>query len=193
MENRPRPSFVRISCRHPQEVDKNAHLFTHIDASDLNLWKICRPIDDPGSKQPQTGSPLNVNKRFSASLSVIRKIRRLLWRFLRATTSLSSRTSSRRKKAPHFNRVAASDLGLWKVSFPIDDLTSKQPPTLGPSLRPHRLLSDLFTSVLEVGHIHIALPVPKIGMCYIIFYDFFIISRQGVSRLMVHRSRRLHI
>ena len=85
------------------------------------------------------------------------------------------------KKAPHFNHVAASDLELCKVSFPIDDLASKQPPTLGPSLRPHSLLSDLFTSVLDVSHIHIAVRAPKTGMRYIDFYDFFYHIPQGAS------------
>src|ERR1700692_3998929 len=60
------------------------------------------------------------------------------------------------KKAPHLDHIAASDLELWKVSFPIHDLTSKRPPTLGPSLRPHKLLSDLFTFGLEINHVHIA-------------------------------------
>ena len=97
------------------------------------------------------------------------------------------------KKAHLLSHIDASDLELWKVSFLIDDLVSKQPPTLGPSLRAHRLLSDLFTSVLDVSHICIvAVPAPKIGMRYIGFYDLHIISRK-VHRLLVPRSRRLHI
>ena len=96
------------------------------------------------------------------------------------------------KKASHLNHVAASDLELWKISFPIDDLTPKQLPTLGPRLRADRLLFDLFTSVLDVSHIHIAVLAPKTGMCFIGFYKIFIISRK-VHRLLVPRSRRLHI
>ena len=65
------------------------------------------------------------------------------------------------------SHLDALDLELWKISFPIDDLATKQPPTLGPSLRPHRLLSDLFTSVLVVNHVHITARVPKTGVCYI--------------------------
>jgi len=38
------------------------------------------------------------------------------------------------KKAPHFNHIAASDLDLWTVCLPIDDLASKKPQT-GPPLR----------------------------------------------------------
>ena len=45
--------------------EKAPHL-NHIAASDLDLWKVCLPIDDPASKQPQTGPPLRVNKRLSS-------------------------------------------------------------------------------------------------------------------------------
>src|SRR6266545_5635141 len=68
------------------------------------------------------------------------------------------------KRPVRFANIDASDLELWKVSFPIDDLASKQPPTLGPSLRPHGLLSDLFTSILDASHIHIVARVPLMGM-----------------------------
>ena len=88
----------------------------------------------------------------------------------------------KKKNAPHLNHVAAKDLELWKVSFPIDDLASKQPPTLGPSLRPHSLLSDLFNSVLDVSRIHIVARVPRKGMRYNVFYDYlFLIFHQGSS------------
>ena len=107
------------------------------------------------------------------------------------TDNVSIRTSSRTKRLLT-SIVAASDLELWKLSFPIDNLTSKQLPTLGPSLRTDRLLFDLFTSVLDVSHIHIAVLAPKTGMCYIGFYNFLIISRK-VHRLLVPRSRLLHI
>ncbi len=45
---------------------KKPHLLSDIDASDLDLWKVCLPLDDPASKQPQTGPPLRVNKRLSS-------------------------------------------------------------------------------------------------------------------------------
>jgi hypothetical protein len=45
---------------------KNPHALDHVDAKDLDLWKVCLPIDDPASKQPQTGPPLRVNKRLSS-------------------------------------------------------------------------------------------------------------------------------
>ena len=35
------------------------------------------------------------------------------------------------EKAPQLNYIDASDLDLWLVSFPIDDLSSKNPPTDG--------------------------------------------------------------
>src|SRR6266545_8015308 len=97
----------------------------------------------------------------------------------------------KKKKAPHLNHVAASDLELWKVSFPIDDLASKQPPTLGPSLRPHGLLSDLFTSILDASHIHIAARVPGTG-CVILASTIFLSCSIKVHRLLVPRSHHLH-
>jgi hypothetical protein len=99
----------------------------------------------------------------------------------------------KKKKAPHLDHVAASDLELWEVSFPIDDLASKQPPALRPSLRPHRLLSDLFTSGLNVSHIHIAARVPGTGMCYIHLYNFFSFPIKVHWLLVPPCSRRLHI
>jgi len=38
----------------------------HIAASDLDLWKVNRLIDDPASKNPQAGPPLRVNKKLSS-------------------------------------------------------------------------------------------------------------------------------
>ena len=45
--------------------EENTRLFTDVDAKDLDLWKVCLPIDGPDSKQPQTGPPLRINKRLS--------------------------------------------------------------------------------------------------------------------------------
>jgi len=45
---------------------KKAPHLNHIAASDLNLWTVCLPIDNPASKKPQTGPPLRVNKRLSS-------------------------------------------------------------------------------------------------------------------------------
>ncbi|KXN90928.1 hypothetical protein AN958_03203 [Leucoagaricus sp. SymC.cos] len=67
------------------------------------------------------------------------------------------------KKAPHLNHVAASDLDLWSVSFPIDDLPSKNPPTVGPKLRSEKLLSDAFPSELDINRIHVVARVPGQG------------------------------
>jgi hypothetical protein len=97
------------------------------------------------------------------------------------------------EKAHRLDHVDASDLELWDVSFPIDGLLSKQPPTLGPSLRPHRLLSDLFNSGLDVSHIHIAARVPGTGMCYIGLYDFFSYPIKVHRLLVPPLSRHLHI
>jgi len=46
--------------------EKNPHALDRVDAKDLDLWKVCLSIDDPASKQPQTGPPLRVNKRLSS-------------------------------------------------------------------------------------------------------------------------------
>ena len=45
--------------------EKSPHL-DHIAASDLDLWKVCRPIDDPSSKEPRDEPSLKVNKRLSS-------------------------------------------------------------------------------------------------------------------------------
>ena len=45
---------------------KKSHLLSDIDASDLDLWKVCSPIDDPTSKRPQAERPLRDNKRLSS-------------------------------------------------------------------------------------------------------------------------------
>ncbi len=87
----------------------------------------------------------------------------------------------KKKNSHRLGHVDASYLELWEVSFPIDGLVSKQPPALGPSLRPHRLLSDLFNSGLDVGRIHIVARVPRMGMCYNVFYDLFLMFHQGSS------------
>ena len=59
------------------------------------------------------------------------------------------------KKAPHLNHVAASDLDLWKVDFPIDDLPTKKISTDGPKLGPGELLLDVFPPELNIRFIHI--------------------------------------
>ena len=59
------------------------------------------------------------------------------------------------EKAHHFNHVDASDLDLWHASFPIGDLRSEIPPTVGPELRSEQLLSDIFPSELDTNHIHV--------------------------------------
>src|SRR6266545_5419954 len=95
------------------------------------------------------------------------------------------------KRPVRFANIDATDIELWKVSFPIDDLASKQPPTLGPSLRPHRLLSNLFSFGLDVSHIHIAARVPGTG-CVILASTIFLSCSIKVHRLLVPRSHHLH-
>ena len=63
------------------------------------------------------------------------------------------------KKARHFNHIDASDLDLWKVSFPIDDFPSANL-TNGPKLGAGELLSDTFPSELDLRYIHVTVDVP---------------------------------
>jgi len=86
------------------------------------------------------------------------------------------------EKAPHLDHVAASDLDLWQVSFPIDDLHSKNPPTVGPKLRSERLLSDAFPSDLDTNRIHVVARVPGQG-------EYFIDS--GLILLIIPSRRTL--
>ena len=73
------------------------------------------------------------------------------------------------EKAPHLDHVAASDLDLWQISFPIDDLHSKNPPTVGPKMRSEKLLSNVFPSELDINHIHVVARVPGQGEYYVDF------------------------
>jgi len=41
-------------------------MLNRVDAKDLDLWKVCRPLDDPASKNLQAGPPLRVNKKLSS-------------------------------------------------------------------------------------------------------------------------------
>ena len=71
------------------------------------------------------------------------------------------------EKAPHLDRFAASDLDLWRVSFPIDDLPSKNPSTVGPKLRSEKLLSDVFHSELDINLVHVVARIQDQGGYYI--------------------------
>jgi hypothetical protein len=46
--------------------EEKAHRLGHVDASDLEIWKVSFPIDDHASKKSQTEPPLRVNKRLSS-------------------------------------------------------------------------------------------------------------------------------
>jgi hypothetical protein len=54
------------------------------------------------------------------------------------------------KRSVQLSDVDASDLELWSVSFPIADLPSKRPTTIGPKLRSPKLLSDVFSRQLDI-------------------------------------------
>ena len=65
----------------------------------------------------------------------------------------------KKKNAHHLSHIAASDLDLWKVDCPIDDLPSKNP-TEGPKLRAEKLLLDVFPSELSIYSIHVIARAP---------------------------------
>lgn len=71
----------------------------------------------------------------------------------------------KKEKAPHLDHVAASDLDLWKVDFPIDDLPTKNLLTDGPKLGPVALLLDLFPPELDIKFIHVYVYVPVRSEC----------------------------
>ena len=67
------------------------------------------------------------------------------------------------KNPSSLGNVDVKNLDLWQVSFPIDDLPSKNPPTVGPRLRSQKLLSDAFPSKLDINRIHVVVRVPSQG------------------------------
>ena len=63
------------------------------------------------------------------------------------------------EKAPHLNHVAASDLELWEVSFPIDNHASKKSQT-EPPLRVNKRLSSLWDGDPSDDDLHILVKAP---------------------------------
>ena len=70
------------------------------------------------------------------------------------------------KKASQLKDIDASDLDLWKVDFPIDNLPTKNLVTDGPKLGSGELLSDVFPSELDIRFIHVTVYVPVRSECY---------------------------
>ena len=60
------PRNDNVSILNDEIKKKKARLLCHVDASDLDLWKVWLPLDDPASKQPQAEPPFRVNKRLSS-------------------------------------------------------------------------------------------------------------------------------
>lgn len=65
----------------------------------------------------------------------------------------------KKRKAPHLDHIDASDLDLWKVSFPIDDHASKTPQT-EPPLRVNKRLSSLWDGEPSDDDLHILVKAP---------------------------------
>ena len=86
----------------------------------------------------------------------------------------------KKEKAPHLNHVAASDLNLWKVDVPIDDLPTKNFLTDGPKLGSGELLLDVFPSELDIRLIHVTYYVPVRSECYM--YSWYNFAHYSVIR-----------
>jgi hypothetical protein len=65
----------------------------------------------------------------------------------------------KKKNASHLNHVAAKDLELWEVSFPIDDHASKKSQT-EPPLKPNKRLSSLWHGNPLDDDLHILVKAP---------------------------------
>jgi Crinkler effector protein N-terminal domain len=91
------------------------------------------------------------------------------------------------EKTPHLDHIAASDLDLWQVSFPIDDLPSKNLATVGPKLRSEKFLSDAFRPELDVNRIHVFARAPGQGEYYLdsALILLIIMSRHALSLFRV--------
>jgi hypothetical protein len=57
------PKTDNVSILKKSIKEEKAHRLGHVDASDLELWKVSFPIDDHASKKSQTEPPLRPNKR----------------------------------------------------------------------------------------------------------------------------------
>jgi len=75
----------------------------------------------------------------------------------------SKKQRGKEEKAPHFDHITASDLDLWKVSFPIDDLEKE----LGninlaryPKLSPHSKKSATFFADVADDRLHVIAKAP---------------------------------
>ena len=77
------------------------------------------------------------------------------------------------EKASLLKDIDASNLDLWKVDVPIDDLPTKNFLTDGPKLRSGELLLDVFPSELDIRRIHVTVYVPVRSECYMdSWYNF---------------------
>jgi hypothetical protein len=64
------------------------------------------------------------------------------------------------KKAHRLTHVDASDLELWNVSFPIDNVSSEESSTVTPKLMSNRKLLSFADDLLD-DHVHILVKVPR--------------------------------
>ena len=87
------------------------------------------------------------------------------------------------KNSNLFSNFDSKQLDLWKSSAPLADLTSSNLRTLGPALKPHTVLNDLFSSPLNPQNLHIIARPPQLGTCHFelsstsLTYPFSVSSR----------------
>jgi len=97
------------------------------------------------------------------------------------------------KNPSSLGNVDVKNIDLWQVSFPIDDLPSKNPPTVGPKLRSEKLLSDAFPSDLDTNRIHVVVRVPGQGGYFIDSRLISLIVPSRVHPFLAQGHRLLHI
>ena len=88
----------------------------------------------------------------------------------------------RDKKPSSLGNVDMKNIDLWQVSFPIDDLPSKIPPTVGSKLRSEKLLSHASPLELDINRIHVVVRDPGQCGCFV----------DSGLLLLNHPSRRMH-
>ncbi|KAK2465822.1 hypothetical protein APHAL10511_001463 [Amanita phalloides] len=134
-----------------QSLAPLSQLFPHVERDHLHIV-----VQAPTKDVIHAFDPRNFSRSIALFLAIRCKIPKT------DNVSILKKMIKEEKKR-HLDQVDASDLNIWKVSFPIDDLDSQEPPTIGPSLKPHMPLSTIFSLALDANHIHIAVRVTGAG------------------------------
>ncbi|KAI5992722.1 hypothetical protein EDD15DRAFT_2368000 [Pisolithus albus] len=68
----------------------------------------------------------------------------------------------REEQSPKLNYVVASELTVWKVSLPLDNIPPEFTVNNVQPLEPLTKISSVFSEALEVGHIHVLVQPPRV-------------------------------